>query len=349
MHTRMDAGVGLALGVVCLAMSAWGAAPLLAQGPAWLDQAVPALEQDLVAEYGESQRARARRGLKQVADYWRDEDGDRAEFERFVATHFAGNQETLDVMFERFEFIFEKMSGHLTEIAFALRWQADLDVGPIYPFDRILAAYAPGAHLNDDFFANKLAFVVLLNFPLTTLEERMSRGESWSRRQWAETRLAQRFSKRIPAEVQLELARANAEADRYIARVDELGGMVHAIERRYPQGEIEQASYNYQQEIERGERVIVGVNKYQAEADAQPDILSISQEAAQRQLARLEQVRRTRDGDAVARALDALEAGARGDANLMPLILDAVQAYASVGEVCGRLRRVFGEYEEARV
>jgi methylmalonyl-CoA mutase N-terminal domain/subunit len=137
-----------------------------------------------------------------------------------------------------------------------------------------------------------------------------------------------------------------AEADRYISRVDELGGMVQAIEQRYPQGEIEQASYNYQQEIERGERVIVGVNRYQTEADAQPDILSISQEATQSQLVRLEKVRRTRDGQAVERALDVLEEGARGEANLMPLILDAVQAYASIGEICDRLRRVFGEFEE---
>ena len=137
-----------------------------------------------------------------------------------------------------------------------------------------------------------------------------------------------------------------AEADRYIARVDEMGGMVQAIERRYPQGEIEQASYNYQQEIERGERIIVGVNRYQTEDDAQPDILSIGKEAAQSQLARLENVRRARDGNTVDRALDVLEEGARGEANLMPLILDAVQAYASIGEICDRLRRVFGEYEE---
>ncbi len=137
-----------------------------------------------------------------------------------------------------------------------------------------------------------------------------------------------------------------AEADRYIARIDEMGGMVRAIEQRYPQGEIEQASYNYQQEIERGERVIVGVNRYQTEDDAQPDILSISEETARRQLARLEDVRRTRDGKTVDRALEALAEGARGEANLMPLILDAVQAYASIGEICDRLRRVFGEYEE---
>ena len=89
--------------------------------------------------------------------------------------------------------------------------------GAILPFDEIFAGYDPSAHVNDDFFENKLAFVVLLNFPLTTLEQRLTEGEKWSRRQWAEARLAQRFSKRIPAEVNLAIAQASAEADRYIA------------------------------------------------------------------------------------------------------------------------------------
>lgn len=137
-----------------------------------------------------------------------------------------------------------------------------------------------------------------------------------------------------------------AQAAQYIDRVDQIGGMVRAIEECYPQSEIEQSAYRYQQEIDRGERVIVGVNRYQAEAEAQPEILTISAETVRRQLDRLNKVRADRDAAEVARALDALEDGARGDANLMPLILDAVQAYASVGEICGRLRAVFGEYDE---
>jgi methylmalonyl-CoA mutase N-terminal domain/subunit len=149
-----------------------------------------------------------------------------------------------------------------------------------------------------------------------------------------------------------------AEAREYIRKIDEMGGMVRAIEQHYPQSEIERAAYAYQQEIERGRRVIVGVNRYGGGQDAQPEILTISEEATRRQIERLSQVRAKRDAKAVARALDALEEGARrdsrtsggakrGDANLMPLIIDAVQAYASVGEICGRLRNVFGEYEES--
>ncbi|UCC32797.1 MAG: methylmalonyl-CoA mutase family protein [Phycisphaerales bacterium] len=137
-----------------------------------------------------------------------------------------------------------------------------------------------------------------------------------------------------------------AEAEGYIRRIDEMGGMVPAIEQRYPQREIEQSAYRYQQEIERGERVIVGVNRFTAEDQSLPEILTISEETTRRQIDRLATVRAKRDATAVGRALDALETGARKDDNLMPLILSAVEAYASVGEICDRLRKVFGEYEE---
>jgi hypothetical protein len=183
----------------------------------WLKEATTKMETELVAKHGEAQRARISRGLKQVADFWRAEDGDRAVFEEFVRTNFAGDQTTLDAMFTRFQHNFEQVDGHMQEIGREFRQQSDLDVGEILPFDELFAGYDPSAHLADDFFKNKLAFVVLLNFPLTTLEQRLNEGEKWSRRQWAEARLAQRFSKRIPAEVNLELARASSEADRYIA------------------------------------------------------------------------------------------------------------------------------------
>ena len=85
------------------------------------------------------------------------------------------------------------------------------------PFDEIIAGYDPSAHILDDFFQNKLAFVVLLNFPLTTLDQRLKEGPSWTRRQWAEARLAEGFSKRIPADVNLSIAQAGAQASQYIA------------------------------------------------------------------------------------------------------------------------------------
>jgi len=186
--------------------------------PAWAHAAREALESELVESHGEAQRIRARRGLEQVASFWRETDGDREVFEAFVRRHFAGDQETLNTMFERFEGLLEKLDGHMNEITLAFRWQSDLDLGPIRPFDEIFAGYEAAAHVTDDFFDNKLAFVVLLNFPLTTLQQRLTEGPDWSRRRWAEARLADRFSKRIPAEVQLEVARAGARAGQYIAQ-----------------------------------------------------------------------------------------------------------------------------------
>jgi len=185
--------------------------------PAWMKASISKLEKELAAKYGEAQRARIARGLRQVADFWRDADGDDAAFESFVQRNFAGDQQTLDTMFARFERLLEKLGGHLNEIGMELRLQVDLDRGPILPLDEIFAAYNPGAHVLDDFFQNKLAFVVLLNFPLTTLEERLRDGDHWTRRQWAEVRLAQLLSKRIPAEVNQAVAQAAAESDQYIA------------------------------------------------------------------------------------------------------------------------------------
>ena len=120
-------------------------------------------------------------------------------------------------MFQRFEGNLEALDGHMNEIVLAFKAQSDLNRGPVLPFDEVFSGYDPSAHVTDDFFQNRLAFEVLLNFPLTTLERRLKEGESWSRRQWAEARLAQRFSKRIPAEVSLAVAKAAAEADQYIA------------------------------------------------------------------------------------------------------------------------------------
>ena len=187
------------------------------QQPSWMRASVARLEGELTAKYGAGQGERIRRGLGQVSNFWRASDGDAAAFEDFVRTNFAGEQATLDTMFQRFQYNLEQLGGHMGEIGREFRAQSDLDLGAILPFDELFAGYDPGAHVTDDFFRNKLAFIVLLNFPLTTLEQRLTEGERWTRRQWAEARLAQRFSKRIPAEVNQANAQASAESGRYIA------------------------------------------------------------------------------------------------------------------------------------
>ncbi len=182
-----------------------------------MTESMSRLETELTARYGEAQRPRITRGLRQVADFWRPGDGDAAAFESFVRTNFAGDQKTLDALFDRMMFGFESLDGHMLEINRDWRWQSDLDLGTVYPFDEIMAAWSPSAHVTDDLFENKLAFVVLLNFPLTTLEDRLTAGDNWTRREWAEAKLALRFSKRVPSEVNLALAKAVGEGDQYVA------------------------------------------------------------------------------------------------------------------------------------
>jgi hypothetical protein len=185
--------------------------------PAQMKDSMTRLQHELVASYGESQAVRIRRGVHQVVEFWRPEDGDTTVFEEFVRSNFAGDQDALDTMFDRFQRLLEQLNGHMHEIAREFRNQQDLDLGPVRSYDEVFGGYDPSAHVLDDFFQNKLAFTVLLNFPLTTLEERINLGPKWTRRQWAETRLAQHFAKRIPAEVNLAIAQAASESDNYIA------------------------------------------------------------------------------------------------------------------------------------
>ena len=188
------------------------------KAPKWGAEAAATAKTELVAMYGEEQNERIERGVDQVLSFWRDEDGSAAEFHDFIMQNFAGSQDKLDEMFTRYQWVLEQLDGHMNEITLAMRRQVDEDLGEILPFDEVFAGYDPSAHISDDFFANKLAFVVLLNFPLTTLQERLEDGPGWSRRQWAEVRLAQRFSRRIPAEVNQAIAEAAASADNYISQ-----------------------------------------------------------------------------------------------------------------------------------
>ena len=140
--------------------------------------------------------------------------------------------------------------------------------------------------------------------------------------------------------------RIEREAMEYIEKIDELGGMVVAIETGFVQSEIQRASYRYTREVEEGKYVVVGVNRFQVDEPPPSDLLRVDMRVQQEQIESLRALRTRRDGRAVAEALAELRRGAEGEANLMPLILDAVQAYATVGEVCDALRGVFGEYRE---
>ncbi len=134
----------------------------------------------------------------------------------------------------------------------------------------------------------------------------------------------------------------------YIRRIDALGGSVHAIERGFMQAEIEQAAYEYQRALEEEQGIVVGVNRFVLEHDERPILLRVDPEVGRRQAAKLAALRQRRDNERVKQASRALERGAAGAENLMPLIIDAVEAYATLGEISDAMRHVFGEQHEFR-
>jgi len=133
----------------------------------------------------------------------------------------------------------------------------------------------------------------------------------------------------------------------YFRKIDTMGGMVAAIEKGFPQREIQDSAYHYQKAVERREQVIVGVNKYaMTDEPAEVPILVIDESVRTHQVERLDQTRTRRDGGAVANALEKLKAAARKNENTMPATIDAVRAYGTLGEICAALRDVYGVYEE---
>lgn len=135
-----------------------------------------------------------------------------------------------------------------------------------------------------------------------------------------------------------------AQALAYIVRIDALGGALAAIEAGYPQGEVESAAYAHQRAVESGDRVVVGVNAFMAEAEAPPAVHKLDAQIEQRQVARVRALRQSRDGERASALLAQLDQAARGPANLMPLLIECVEQDVTLGEICHALRSVWGEY-----
>jgi methylmalonyl-CoA mutase N-terminal domain/subunit len=136
--------------------------------------------------------------------------------------------------------------------------------------------------------------------------------------------------------------------EEYIRKIDEMGGAVDAIEQGYIQREIQDSAYQYQREIEKGERVVVGLNRFQVEEEKPTNLLRVDPAVRVSQIEKLEKLRAERDANTVEKTLSDLRQGAEGQENLMPLILEAVKSYATLGEICNVLRGVFGEYQQVK-
>ncbi len=143
--------------------------------------------------------------------------------------------------------------------------------------------------------------------------------------------------------------RIEAEAKDYIQRIDDMGGAVAAVEKGFIQREIQDSAYRYQRAVENEERIVVGVNKFQTEDVKPSNLLRLDPAVGERQIEKLKKLRAERDQNAVDQSIEALIKAAKSDENLMPPIIEAVRIYTTLGEICGALRSVFGEYEAAAV
>jgi hypothetical protein len=167
------------------------------------------------AKFGAKEKKRFTTGVRQVARLWRKGDGSPADFAKFCTTHFVSGKER-DLLFERFQSKLELLAGYMNALYLNLRLEMDEDRGPLLPIDSMFAKYSPDAHVVEDLFQAKLAFVVLLNFPIYDLNDLLVNHMKRSRRDWAETRLGQSFAHRVPADVNQKIAQAYAAADNYI-------------------------------------------------------------------------------------------------------------------------------------
>ncbi len=172
---------------------------------------------DLTAKYGESVKARLEKGVTQAAALWRSADGSDKDFEKFCADNFMADTAKRTVLFSKLQTAFEVLWGNYNKMGLDLRIPVDLDQGELTPIDELMASYSPSAHLTDDMFQNKVAFITILNFPCYTLKEKTDLASQWNRTQWAYARMGDVFTSRVPAELSQKVTEALAKSDLYIS------------------------------------------------------------------------------------------------------------------------------------
>ena len=202
------------------------------------DSVIDATIHSLVAKYGVELQPRIETGVHQAASFWQKEDGSEADFKSFCVDNFVADTAERKLLLNRFERNFEIIYGHNHEINRDLSMPMQLEMNPLLPVDHLFAEYDPFAHIQSDMFKNKIAFVVLLNFPTLPLPQKLQQGATWSREQWAAARLGDMFVAREPAAVSQALARVYVQADAYIANYNIY---MHNLldeksERPFPQG-----------------------------------------------------------------------------------------------------------------
>ncbi len=180
-------------------------------------QSISKVTQELLNKYGDSQKFRIERCVNQVALLWRTTDGNISEFEEFCNTQFVADEATLDQLFSKLSYGYEMLNGYFILLSKELMRPLHLDWGPVTPIDELFGSYNAAAHMSEDLFANKIAFITALNFPSYTLKEKSELGEKWNRKEWAYARMGDMFTSRVPANLIQNFSTVNTNADTYIS------------------------------------------------------------------------------------------------------------------------------------
>lgn len=157
------------------------------------------------------------KGVAHAASLWRESDGPEADFVKFCKDNFMTDAAKKEAYFRRFCDYFESLYGHFNRLSLDMQENVTLQKGEVLPIDPLFAGYNPGAHLNNDLYENKIAFIVALNFPYYSTEEKNTAGENWSPLEWGYARLGDVFSSRVPSGLIQESSKVSAECDAYIA------------------------------------------------------------------------------------------------------------------------------------
>ncbi len=237
--------------LLVMTMSCFVACKKANNTPSISSEAVADIQLQMTNEYPSLQAEEVQKGISQAAALWRVEDGTEEEFVDFVKGNLARTPEERAVLFAKLSTALEALNGTNNMLSVKLQMPMHLVGDELTEVDYILGAYTPFSHLSDDLFANKLAFIIILNFPHYTLTEKDALGAEWTRQQWAYARLGDLFTSRVPAEVNQHYAEVYTAAENYIAGYNIMMGhlLTDAGERIFPEDMVLLSHWNLRDEL----------------------------------------------------------------------------------------------------
>ncbi|NLM93095.1 MAG: hypothetical protein GX168_09150 [Bacteroidales bacterium] len=226
-------------------------------------QTISTLTDALIETHGEASSFRIERGISQAASLWRSSDGSVEDFEAFVLENFIADPAELDLVFDRMATYLENIYGYNNRMTIELNRIIHEDRGPIHKLDQVFGAYSPTAHLQEDLYNNKVAFIVALNFPYYSLEEKNELGGEWDARQWGFARLGEMFTARVPPRLLQEMNEIYSAGRLYISEYNIFAGQLlnEAGEKRFPEDMKLLAHWNIRDEIKSNYALEDGLEK----------------------------------------------------------------------------------------